>query len=419
MNVISLKSMRKIGFLAWVSFMFLSIAAQAQQQHQGVCARVKIEILQEMTLERVGFLATLELTNNDGEDPITDFFADLTFANPQLSTNGVANDASSLFFVRTPEMENILSVSGSGVIAPTQKAIVRWFIIPKILAGGTTPDGVRYRVGAKLAGKMKGVAIPPEVLMVIPASITVKPEPQLEITYFQPRDVQGDDPFTAEVESPIPFTLGVLVKNVGYGTAKKLKIDSQQPKIVENKRNLLLIAQLLGSRVNDSALQNASLLVDLGDILPGQTRKGAWDMITSLSGEFIEFKASYTHASDLGGEETSVIKSLNAYFIAHEVLNDQPGRDSIRDFLADTVADDEQVPDTLFESEGNELPVYYFSTAAFGDDRGTNGEYIVNLNSDRERVGLFTVGRSWAGTAGNPENSAFRWQSAEHKTTIG
>jgi beta propeller repeat protein len=342
-------------------------AAFAQQQFQGVCAQVKIVILQQLTLERIGFDATLQVSNNDGTDPITDFSAALTFENPVLSTNGV-NDSSSLFFVQSPTFDSVNSVSGDGVIAPTTTATVHWFIIPKISAGGTSPDGVRYRVGCRLAGKLRGVDIPPSVLLAIPSPIFVRPEPQLQITYFQPRDVQGDDPFTPEVESPIPFTLGVLVKNVGYGMAKAVNINSQQPKIVENKTSLLLIAQLLGTRVNDSALQTANLNVNLGDIPPGQTRKGAWDMITSLSGEFVDFKASYTHASDLGGQATSDITSINAYFIAHEVLDDQPGRDNVKDFLADASgtldAFDNIIPDSLYESEGNVLPVNLLTNAA-------------------------------------------------------
>ena len=60
-------------------------------------------------------------------------------------------------------------------------------------------------------------------------------------------------------------------------------------------------------------------------------------MITSLSGEFVQFNASYTHAPELGGEETSIITNLAAHFISKEVLNDQAGRDTILDFLADNV----------------------------------------------------------------------------------
>ena len=369
-------------FIAILMLAFLAPATHAQQQFQGVCSRVRMVIEQELTLERVGFDARLEVTDNDGSDPLTDFFANLTFQTAESGTNAGGADASSLFFVQAPTFENINAVDGSGVIAPTTKAVVHWFIIPKLAAGGTTPDGVKYSIGCNLSAKIRGADIPSDVLFAIPATISVHPDPQLEITYFQPRDVQGDDPFTPEVESPVPFTLGVFVKNVGYGSARKLKINSQQPKIVDNFNGLLLVAQLLGARVNDSRLNTASLLVDLGDIMPGQTKKGAWDMITSLSGEFVEFKATYTHASELGGEETSLIKSLNAYFIAHEVLNDQPGRDSIKDFLADTVDDPELIPDTLYESDGNVVPVYSQTNATVVGTAGPGGSFQVNLNPD-------------------------------------
>src|SRR5262249_42238538 len=84
------------ALLALLLLLTLS-AARGQKQFQGVCSRVRMVIEQEMTLERIGFEATLEVTDNDGSDPITDFFAELTFENPDLSTNGVVNDAASLF----------------------------------------------------------------------------------------------------------------------------------------------------------------------------------------------------------------------------------------------------------------------------------------------------------------------------------
>jgi len=395
-NIISLKS---VGLRAARNILLGLIAAAlmgtepvwAQQQFAGVCAGVKIVIHQELTLERIGFEATLEVSNNDGDNPITDFYAALTFENPALTTNTVANDSSSLFFVQAPTFDSVNSVSGNGVIAPGTTGTIKWFIIPKISAGGTSPDGVRYKIGCQLSGKMQGVAIPSDVMAAIPATIYVKPEPQLEITYFQPRDVQGDDPFTSEVESPIPFSIGVLVKNSGYGTAKKVTINSQQPKIVENKQNLLLVAQLLGARVADQLVTPSSLTVNLGDIAPGQTRKGAWDMITSLSGEFVEFKASFTHASELGGTETSVIKTMNAYFISHEVMNDQPGRDSLKDFLAITDNNDNLIPDTLYESEGNILPVNYLTNVTVNGSASAGGSFTVSLAADKASWGYMRM----------------------------
>ena len=365
-----------------------SVALHAQQQFQGWCARVKIEIEQELTLERIGFEATLTVTNNDGEDAITDFLAELTFEDPE----NPGEDASDLFFVRQPQIESVSSVDGSGVIQPTRTAVVRWFIIPKILAGGEDPRGKVYQVGARLGGKLGGAEIPEENMLVIPSDITVRPEPQLEITYFLPRDVQANNPFTETVEAPVPFTLGVLVTNSGFGTARDLQIDSQQPEIVENLQGLRLVAQLLGARVMDSELDRASLLVNLGDLEPGQTKKGAWDMITTLSGEFIDFNASYSHASDLGGDETSVIASLDAHFFAREVLNDQPGRDDILDFLAVTDRNEDLIPDALYESEGNILPVNHLSQAEVLSE-GLSGdlEVLIGVDSNFEGWGYIRV----------------------------
>jgi len=335
-------------------FILVSGSVQGAQQYEGLCAAVKMEILQEMTLERIGFLATLQITNNETDGSITDFSALLTFA----SEDELQENASDLFFVQPPEFSGVTAVDGTGIINPGQTAIIKWFIIPKIQAGGTSPEGLRYAIGADLAASIYNQQIAPQVLEVLPDVITVRPEPQLQITYFQPRDVDGDDPVTTDVvEAPVPFSLGVLVKNAGYGPARDVRVISQQPRIVENVQNTLLVAQILGSRVDDEPTGHASLSLNLGDIEPGRCRKGAWDMVTSLSGEFIEFNASYTHDSELGGRDTSIITDLNAYFLVHEVKNDQPGRDDLLDFLADTTDDDEIVPDTLFESECNTLPV--------------------------------------------------------------
>ncbi|TVR54621.1 MAG: hypothetical protein EA425_01560 [Puniceicoccaceae bacterium] len=365
----------------------LGASLLAQQQFQGYCARVKMEILQELTLERIGFEATLEVTNNAADDPITEFYAELTFE----TVEGEVRDASDLFFVRPPRVSGTNAADGSGIIGPTRTATVRWFIIPKPTAGGEDPRGTLYNVGVRLGGNLGGQPVPPELMYAIPDTITVRPEPQLVINYFLPRDVQGNDPFTETIESPIPFTLGVLVKNEGFGVARSLAIESQQPRIVENRQGLLLVAQLLGARVMDSPLDRASLTVNLGDIQPGETKKGAWDMIVSLMGEFVDFRATYTHASDLGGEETSLIKSLDAHFFAREVLNDQPGRDSILDFLAITDRNADLIPDALFESEGNVLPVNHLRQVEVLEGLGSNNTLRIGVLSDFEGWGYVRI----------------------------
>ncbi|MCC5805514.1 MAG: hypothetical protein JJU00_04210 [Opitutales bacterium] len=362
----------------------------AQNQLAGVCARVKIEIEQELTIERIGFDATLEVTNNDADDPLTDFAASLVFLDPQEPENSPNRDVSDRFFVQPPVLENINRVDGNGVIGPTRRAVVRWFIIPKPDAGGTDPNGKVYFVKPRLAASIRGDAVPAEALFAVPETITVYPEPRLQIRYFQPRDVQANDPFTPEIEAPVPFTLGVLVTNSGFALARNVVIRSQQPRIVENLQGLLLVARLLGARVMDSPLNEASLTVDLGDIPPGGTRKGAWDMITTLSGEFVDFRARYTHASELGGEETSLIELIEAHFIAAEVLNDEPGRDRVLDFLADTDRDPDRIPDTLFESDGTILPVNHLQQVTVNPFTAPR-TFTVDLSSDFEGWGYMRM----------------------------
>jgi beta propeller repeat protein len=359
--------MKLLRLVFGVGCLWLALSAQAQTQQSGLCAPVKMVIDQKLTLERVGFLATLQVTDNDPDNPITGFTASLTFNNPQLSSNGVPNDSSSLFFVQPPTLQDVTDINGNGIIGPGQTATVTWFIIPTVTAGGTNATGLPYSISASLSGQFNGQPIPASSLLVIPATITVAPDAQLQITYFQPRDVTGMDPYTG-LGSPIPFTFGVLVQNVGYGPAHAVEIDSQQPKIISNVNDLLLVAQLLGSRVNDSPLSAANLTVNLGDLQPGQASKGAWDMITSLSGTFLSVSASYTHSTALGGQETSLIKSVNAYLFLHEVLDDLPGRDNVRDFLADTLGTldsiDNLIPDSLYESQGGVYPVNMLTNAA-------------------------------------------------------
>ena len=156
------------GFLA-------AAGVQAQTQFQGWCSQVKIQIVQELALERIGFEATLTVTNNDGADAITDFSAELSFEDPAITAPGADNNAAPLFFVRQPELENINRIDGTGVIAPTKTAIVKWFIIPTIGAGGTQPQGRRFSVGCNLGGKLQGVDIPASNMFAIPDTITVKP----------------------------------------------------------------------------------------------------------------------------------------------------------------------------------------------------------------------------------------------------
>ncbi|MCP4313302.1 MAG: calcium-binding protein, partial [Bacteroidetes bacterium] len=209
-------------------------------------------------------------------------------------------------------------------------ADIHWLIIPAPGASNGLEQGTLYYVGATLSYTIGGEE---NVTEVSPDYIFVKPMPELTLDYFLPNDVYGDDAFTPEIEPSVPFSLGVRVLNSGDGTAKDLKIDSAQPEITENEQGLLIGFVIEGSEVNGQPA-TPSLLADFGDIESNTAGMARWIMTCSLSGQFVDIEATYSHSDELGGELTSLLEGINTHFLVRDVLVDLPGRDNIRDFLA-------------------------------------------------------------------------------------
>ncbi len=330
-------------FIIILSFALFCLIAGAPgaSSAQSACSKVSIEIMQELTLERIAFDAKMVITNNVPDKDLTNIRVDVTI---QDASGNVKND---IFFVKVSSTNNIGAVDGTGVVLRSTTAEAHWLIIPSPGAGGSDSAGIPYWVGATLTYTVGGIQ---EAVTVNPDRIIVKPEPQLILDYFMPFEVLGDNPFTSQVEAPIPYPLAVRVLNAGYGPANSLKIDSAQPKIVDNAQGLLVNFKLLGASVNDSAV-SPSLTVNIGTLESKKIATAYWEMISTLSGHFIEFNATFSHASELGGELTSLLKETNTHYLIHRVKDNLPGRDGHLDFLADTDRDAEHLPDALFESE--------------------------------------------------------------------
>ena len=334
----------RIQFFIMMALVISLLAAPRSSFAIGACSQVKIEILQELTLERIAFDAKMVITNNVPDKDLTNVRVDVSIKDSE------GNDKNAIFFTRVSSVQNISAPDGMGTVKAATAAEIHWLIIPSPGAGGTVSTGQTYWVGATLTYTVAGQQ---EVVTVNPDKITVKPEPQLILDYFTPYDVLGDNPFTPQVEAPVPYPLAVRVLNAGYGPAVNLQIDSAQPKIVENKQGLLVDFKLLGSAVNDSAV-SPSLTVPLGTLDSMKIATAYWEMISTLSGRIIDFQATFSHASELGGELTSLLKETNTHYLTHRVKINLPGRDSHLDFLAysaDLSKNPDHLPDSIFESE--------------------------------------------------------------------
>jgi hypothetical protein len=189
------------------------------------------------------------------------------------------------------------------------------------------------------------------------------------LDYFLPRDVFGDDAFSPAIEPPIPFTLGVRVLNTGAGVARDVAIASAQPKIIENELGLLIGFKIIGSNVDEEP-DIPSLEIVFGEIESGNASMGRWLMTTTLSGEFTEFTAEFVHSDELGGRLTSLLDATLTHTLIRDVLVDLPGRDVVRDFLAqDGVL-------RVFESNGTDTVVTDVSGSSSLGSPTLNGNQI-------------------------------------------
>ena len=225
----------QIAVIGILAVAWMTKPAYAQQD--AVCAEVKIEIQQELTLERQAFEAEMRINNGLDSLSLENVVINVRFTDDQgnlvLATSD-PNDTSAAFFFRLDSLQGISTING-GTVLPSTTADIRWLIIPSPGAAAGNPAGKVYFVGATLSYEFGGVA---ETVEVAPDFITVKPLPELTLDYFLTRFVFADDAFTQAIEPPEPFTLGVRIQNNGTGDGKRVAIDSAQPKIVENEQGL-------------------------------------------------------------------------------------------------------------------------------------------------------------------------------------
>ena len=347
-------------------FLLLAISWLPAFAQETVCARVKIEIKQELTLERQAFDAELRITNTLPATTLDFVKVDVWVTDEngqQVSVTTDPNNLSAAFFLRQTRTEHIDNTDGTGQVAASTTAIANWVLIPAPGSAGITPLGKRYLVGATLRYQF---GTETHVLELTPDAITVRPMPELTLDYFLTRDVQADNPMTPEVEPPEPYTLGVRVKNNGVGAARQLKIESAQPRIIANEQGLLANFVILGSYVQDMPVNN-SLLIDFGDVPGNAAKMGRWVMESNLAGTFVDFTATFTHSDELGGALTSLLQETNAHLLVRDVRVDLPGRDLVRDFLS---VDGTQY--RVYESEGQDSDVSDRSSEAVLSTNGGN-----------------------------------------------
>ncbi len=127
--------------------------AQIAAAADTLCAKVKIEITQELTMERQGFDAMMKITNGLTTSSLDNVNINVDFkdeAGNSIKATSDPTDTTAAFFLRIDTMTGIDNVTGTGVVQPATTAEIHWLIIPAAGTGGTVSSGKLYYVGATL-----------------------------------------------------------------------------------------------------------------------------------------------------------------------------------------------------------------------------------------------------------------------------
>lgn len=328
---------------------------QQTADDNGVCARVKLKLSQQAVLTRDAFNATLEI-GNDTASPLSEVLVTLQIQSAD-STNATA-----LFDVRSPTLLGLTGVDGSGGLPAFTTGSSSWILVPTLDAAPT--NGARlFLVGGTMSYVQDGVRV---TIPLAAAPIQVYPQPELLVRYFHERDVFADDPFTLEVEPSLPYSLAVMVQNVGYGEAKNLKITSGKPEIIENEKGLLIEFKILGAQLENQNI-TPSLGVDMGSIGVNSNKIARWLFTSSLQGSFTNYTASFEHLDAVAGKRLSLVRSTEIHELNRIVNVDKAFADGRPDMLVNDVPDPQFLPDRLYLSQGSIVPVSAVTNASLAN----------------------------------------------------
>ncbi|XP_068215745.1 uncharacterized protein [Palaemon carinicauda] len=323
-------------------------STDAIDQGNEVCAVVKIRVNQQAILTKEAFTATLTIENK--------YKSSLEHVSVKIIIiNRITHEISTKkFSISAPKLSGSLrGVDGEGTLSAESSGTSEWLLIPSSEAAPIS--SVQYDIGGDLTYMLNGKEV---VIQFLPTILTVLPDPLLNIHYFWEKNVISDDPFTDEVEPAIPFSLGIMIKNEGFGTVYDMKITSAQPEIVEHENGLHTDFKIIGTTFGNKNA-NPSLTLDFEDIQPNVTKTARWTMISSLMGKFKSFMATFKNKNPLGDPKLSMIDNLETHELIQSVLIPGEDEDDTLDFLVNDDKDLYQIPDRLYSSKDmSDKPVY-------------------------------------------------------------
>lgn len=341
-----------------------------EEASQAVCASISLQFSQQMVLTRQAFEGTLTVFNGHETDAMENIRLNLEVRDPmgivatahEFQTNLASID----------QFNGELAFDAGWTLSAQQTGVAKIQFIPTKYAAPMVETPYTFGGTLTYTDPFTGLDVTRELF---PVTLTVKPAPNLEFTYFMQRDILGDDPLTEEIEPSLDAQFALLIHNKGYGDATNVRMTTEQPSIVDNQKGLLLNMAIMSTQLNGQEKTLAlgkQTTTEFGNIPAQSTTYAQWWFRSSLLGHFTDYDVKATQVNSYGNPDLSLLDTVTIRELIHAVrVGNMFG------FLTNDIIDEDDLPDMLYTTDG-ETESVAISTAA-QISRISNTEYTLQV----------------------------------------
>lgn len=355
------------------------LKGRLEESSSSVCSSITLQFTQKMVMTRQAFRGTLTVFNGNEQEAMKD--AKLTLTVTDEKGNIAMSDKFQV------NLENLKGFAGNKnftdgwTLDAKQEGVATVLFIPTKKAAPTVET--RYAFGGTLSyiDPFTGLEVTRDLT---PITLTVKPSPNLDLTYFMQRDIKGDDPLTKEVEPSEEAEFSLLINNLGYGDATNVRMTTNQPEIVDNEKGLKVKFELMSSQLNGQEKTLAlggSVATDFGTIPAHSTSYAQWWIKSSLLGHFTDYDVTATHLTSYDNKDLSLLNDVTIHELIRSI-DVTKGDKTLKGFMTNDIVDADDTPDMLYLSDGEIEKVNVAASSSITKTSDT--EYTLTITPSEE-----------------------------------
>lgn len=355
------------------------LKGRLEESSSSVCSSITLQFTQKMVMTRQAFRGTLTVFNGNEQEAMKDVKLTLTV------TDEKGNIAMKDKFQVNPEklegFNGKLDFTDGWTLDAQKEGVATVLFIPTKKAAPTVET--RYAFGGTLSyvDPFTGLEVTRDLT---PITLTVKPSPNLDLTYFMQRDIKGDDPLTKEVEPSEEAEFSLLINNLGYGDATNVRMSTNQPEIVDNEKGLKVKFELMSSQLNGQEKTQAlggSVFTDFGTIPAHSTSYAQWWIKSSLLGHFTDYDVTATHLTSYDNKDLSLLNDVTIHELIRSI-DVTKGDKTLKGFMTNDIVDADDTPDMLYLSDGEIEKVNVAASSSITKTSDT--EYTLTITPSEE-----------------------------------